>query len=356
MTIWIDDPNGTDNWEELSPNGFAGEKDLQQLVFRSVGMLPLSGTPTVITLAREVEVPVTKGKIDVLAVDTDGTIVIIEVKLKQNQEARKAVVAQALSYAASLRGLPYDDLQSRLTLAGMSYNSVVEAVADAAPIDEETFKKQVAESLIDGRFRVVLVLDQAPLELVRLVGYLESVSSGLLTIDLLTVATYQVGERRVAIPQRLDPRHEQFAAAVPAPASPPSQVITEDGSGLFQSALYEAPETYQAQFLAMLEWANQLQALGLALLVSRRGPWRTVLTARIKGEDRGLMSLWNDHGQPYLWLHGTVIEKRAPTIAHELSEAMGKDLKGRVAIKWGDVTPELRGVLTEGYRQAAGQP
>ena len=65
----------------------------------------------------------------------------------------------------------------------------------------------------EGRFRLVLVLDEAPAELVRLVGYLESMSGGLLSIDLIAVSVYQLGERSFASALRNNPQLPRASSA-----------------------------------------------------------------------------------------------------------------------------------------------
>ena len=66
-------------------------------------MLPLAGSPRLTVLGREVRLGV--GSADLLAVESFGRLVIIEVKLAGNAESRRAVVAQVLSYAGYLQGL-----------------------------------------------------------------------------------------------------------------------------------------------------------------------------------------------------------------------------------------------------------
>jgi hypothetical protein len=44
-------------------------------------------------------------------------------------------------------------------------------------------------------------LDETPAEQVQLVGYLESVSSGLI-LDLITVSAYELGSEQILVPQR----------------------------------------------------------------------------------------------------------------------------------------------------------
>jgi len=348
--IWADRPDGS--WEPLSPTPFALEDRLQEMVFRSVGMLPLAGSPTIVALAREVQVPVTKGRVDIVAVETDGTLVLVEVKLKQNQEARKAVVSQLLSYAASLRGSTPESLLAALAGAGFDAPSVADALQDVAVGDVAAFEAALAESLTEGRFRLVLVLDDAPGELVALVDYLEAISRGLLSIDLITVSTYDVGGRTVAVPQRVDPER-YVPASGPTKVSVAPDVVTEQGSELFASSFAGAPEANQPVFAEMLAWATSLAGERVASLVSRQGATRTVLTLRVLGEDTGLASLWNDNGAPYMWLHGTVLDRRSPKTAERLEAVLGKKVGFRVALKWSEVSPELRDVLRDGYREAA---
>lgn len=54
--------------------------------------------------------------------------------------------------------------------------------------DATAFHATLDAALADGAMRVVLVLDRAPPDLIRLVGFLEAVTHGLV-IDLVTVAS-----------------------------------------------------------------------------------------------------------------------------------------------------------------------
>ena len=66
-------------------------------------MLPLTGAPQLVVVGREVQLG--NGYADLIAVEPSGRLAIIEVKLARNAEARRAVVAQVLTYAAYLRGM-----------------------------------------------------------------------------------------------------------------------------------------------------------------------------------------------------------------------------------------------------------
>ena len=71
-------------------------------------------------------------------------------------------------------------------------------------VDPEDFREGLARSLADGSFRLVIVLDSAPDELVRVAGYLQSVTDKI-DIDLVTVAVYDVAGSQVLVPQRMEP-------------------------------------------------------------------------------------------------------------------------------------------------------
>ena len=76
---------------------------MRSLVEEAPELLPLSGTPHLVVLGREIYLG--GGKADLIAVEPSGRLVVIEVKLEKNAEARRAVVAQIFTYAAFLHGL-----------------------------------------------------------------------------------------------------------------------------------------------------------------------------------------------------------------------------------------------------------
>ena len=208
-SIWRETSGG---WTTLAPAGFPDEKALQLLVATTPELLPLSGAPTLVVVGREVLLG--GGYADVLAVETTGRPVVVEVKLARNAEARRAVVAQVLAYAAVLYGMTPADLESTLRqhLDARGFASLPDAArqaAQTASFDDAQFTEALEEALRTGAFRLVLVLDDAPAELVRLAGFLQATTSSLL-VDIITVAHYELDGARVLVPQRVDP--EWFAA------------------------------------------------------------------------------------------------------------------------------------------------
>lgn len=164
-----------------------------------------------------------------------------------------------------------------------------------------------------------------------------------------------MGDRTVAVPQRIDAQHYPVPV-VPSGVSVSQAVASEQGSALFEASFADAPEPSRTAFARMAEWARDLQAADIATLVSRQGTSRTVLTLRVKNNETGLCALWNDFGQPYLWLHGTVISRCAPVAGAKLHELLGKDVGFRVGIRWADVTSDILDALRDGYHEAAESP
>ncbi|HVW18502.1 MAG TPA: hypothetical protein VHB30_09650 [Solirubrobacteraceae bacterium] len=114
--------------------------------------------------------------LDHLFLDEQGVPTLVEVKRGSDTRIRREVVGQMLDYAANaashwaierLRG-SYEDTQAELA------NDPDEALrAHAGPdVDVERFWEQVAANLRAGRLRLVFVADEIPVELARVVEFL----------------------------------------------------------------------------------------------------------------------------------------------------------------------------------------
>ena len=124
--LWLKD---TEGWRTMPPTGFPAEAALHGIVEEAPNLLPLSGTPQLTVIGREV--PLGSGYADLLAVEQTGRLVVIEVKLARNAEARRAVVAQVLAYAAYLHGLTPSALEKDVLGAKLrerGYETLADAV------------------------------------------------------------------------------------------------------------------------------------------------------------------------------------------------------------------------------------
>jgi len=357
--IWSNGEDGA--WRLLGPKGFPDEATLHTMVEQAPQMLPLAGAPSLTVVGREVQLG--SGYADLIAIEPTGRLAVIEVKLARNAEARRAVVAQVLTYAAFLRGLTAATLeQQTLTrhLSDRGYASLVDAARSSdqtGDFDEAAFSNGLDEALRRGRFRLVFVLDEAPAELVRLVGYLEAVTDGLI-IDLVTVSAYEVNHAKIIVPQRVDPEHSD--RALPAKtvgvssAVPPQSVPFTEGADEFLASVEQAAAADQPLLRMMADWALELEKRGLVVLGTYHGTvnrWR--LLPRVPNEGVGLVTLWNEKGTSYVQFWRSVFLRRAPNHLAELETLVAPATVGK-GTTTRQVTPELLDLLTRAYEEAAG--
>jgi hypothetical protein len=247
--IWHN--NGT-GWALLPPIGFADEAALHPLIEDAPQRLPLAGTPSLVVVGREV--PLGSGLADLIAVEPSGRVVLIEVKLARNAEARRAVETQVLACAAYLYGLDpaafeQEVLRRHLRVRG----SETLATAVAAADQTGAFAAGLEDSLSQGRVRLVLVLDAAPEERSRLVGYLGAVSETLL-IDLITVTSDAVAGSTVLVPPRIEPERRAEAPPARRPSKPPEGRMVERADDCL-ATIDQTPAAAQPTLRRLAEWA-----------------------------------------------------------------------------------------------------
>ncbi len=348
--LWVTDG---DDWQTLSPTPFPSEAVLHDRVEEAPHLLPLSGDPQVIVLGREVQLG--PGRADLLAIEPNGRPVLIEVKLKGNAEAKRAIIGQVLSYAAFLRGLSIEDLESTILsghLAKRGYESIRGAVLanyQAGQLDVDAFDQALEDCLAKGRFRLVLVLDEPPPELVRVIGYLESIS-GDVAIDLVSVSAYEVGGQQVLVPERIEPDHASSWAA-PSGVSAPTKSYSVGGWQDFANSISDAPAESQPDLQKLLEWAKELASKGFVKLSTSHGSGRLTLVPTLKGYDAGLITIWNDHGKPYISLWRTVFERLAPTSLPKLEQVVAPQVVGQ-GTTVSNFSTEVLDILEESHKEA----
>ena len=352
--IWTE---GSDGWELASPSGFPAEADLHALVAEAPQVLPLAGAPRIAVLGSEVQLG--SGFVDIVAVEEDGRPVIIEVKLGRNAEAGRAVVAQILSYAAYMQGLDAtalrDTVASQLHAAG--FQTIEEAAAandDEGTLDPDRFREALDAHLAEGRFRLVLVLDEAPTDLVRLIGYLESITTDRIVVDLVTVAQFDVGDRTVLLPQRIDPERVSLtASSVPRRTVARKSEVSPGADG-FELALANSSEEVQEFGHRLVSWARTLEAEGLAVLTTAQGSALSSLRLRLPGDEVGLGNAFFDQTRVTLTLARTVFERAAPKSLPRIEELIAPQTVGQ-GRNVEPVTDELLAAIADAYREAAGR-
>jgi hypothetical protein len=335
------------------------EAELHDRVEEAPQILPLAGKPSLAVLGRDLRLGT--GLCDLLAVESSGRFAVIEIKLKQNQEARRAVVGQVLAYAAQLRGWTLDQLDATvapyiLKRGNASIEDAARSADQSTDFDSGSFRQEASESLRLGAFRLVLVLDEAPDELVQLVGYLESLTDRIL-IDLIAINSYQIAGTEVVIPVRMQPDRVigQVDNGV-GPKPPPKKTTSTTTIGIdaFVASVNSMVQSSErAQLERYVEWARSLEEAGLARLYNSIGIERWTLLPRLAGYDAGLVTLWNDHGAAYVTAYRTVFQRWAPKTLARLEAQFGQIVGSGNTIRT-PAFPDLEPFLTDGYREAAG--
>jgi hypothetical protein len=152
------------------------ESWFQELLFRSPSLIPVDEIEplfgSMVPLTREMVTRV--GQIDLVYINARGYLTLVETKLFRNPEARRAVVAQIVDYAAAIAGWSYADLCDAVRKRGpFEHTSANGAPTDAArdrdPVaslvsgdpdyDETRFVDTVSANLARGRFLLLIVGD-----------------------------------------------------------------------------------------------------------------------------------------------------------------------------------------------------
>ena len=355
--IWRRKADGT--WSIVGASSFENEGALQERIAASPEMLPLSGQPLLTAAFREVGLG--GGRADVLAFEDNGRPCIIEVKLKEHPEAKRAVVAQALTYAAGLRGIGVKHLEKETLKEQLKDKRLVEVVRESESVDEDSFDEgafyeNLGKHLAAGSFRIVIVLDDAPPQLVRVIGYLDLFTTKDLSLDLVTVNAYDINNEHFLIPQRIDPEH----AIDPDPATettvhsrPSRRTTTTKGSAPFRKfvAQSENPD-HRTNGQKIADWADGLEEEGHCRVYSaERSGWGR-LRLYLLDENKTFAHFYSD-GQG-AWLCPTVIERRAPAMLERIREItrVQGDTQGGTGGN-ATVTREFLDALADAYREAA---
>lgn len=345
--IWYEEGG---KWQTLPPTPFNDEKALHDLVEKAPELLPLSGSPALTMLGREVWLPDVSGAMDLLAIEDSGTPVVIEVKLRANPESKRAIVAQVLAYAAALHRVSPDDFVAVARAQSLEDLWVKVATSNPRAIDQRAFIATLEDSLRAGRFRLVIVLDQVPKELVRLIGFLEQATQSLV-IDLVTVSSHSVAGQLIVVPQRVEPERdfvrEREQPDVKGPESKPSY---STGCETFDAAIATAKPEVQGALQEFSRWTRELVERGEAKAVSAQGNTFTTLKPIISGDDASAVSAWIGPGAPFA-IHRTVVARIAQGVLEQLDHelGLGETAKNSVSIGPAAMTPRVYELLTAVY-------
>lgn len=159
-------------WAPPSTTAWQNEATLRDLLVEYPSLLP-GVMEAAVAATKEFPVPGV-GRVDVVAVESSGTITVCEAKLSTNAEMRRTIIGQVVAYVAGLSGTSVDDFEELWERSAGA--SLVEQVLgdDATEAEERSFRDALGESLSAGRFRIMLAVDVLSEELQSIITYLST--------------------------------------------------------------------------------------------------------------------------------------------------------------------------------------
>ena len=177
--------------------GLHDEQWLQQLIHRHPAIIPIGRIETRFSELVSVcmELPLRSGYLNNLLMTSDGNIVIVEVKLFRNPQARREVLAQALDYATALFRMNYTDLEAAVLKSdfdGIAPPARLYDLFDGPEaLDESAFVDAVNTNLKNGRIVVLVAGDGIRTDVESLMDGLQAHAGFHFTFALLELAVFQ---------------------------------------------------------------------------------------------------------------------------------------------------------------------
>ena len=184
----------------LMPQAFSTEKELEDALVEMPNLLAEKDGPSLAFVARQVSLSGT-GILDILMLDSEGTPVVVEVKLGRNGESRREVVGQVIDYVSTLTSMTVDELDQ--TVGGAVETALRSfATGDTPDQDFESLWASTGVNLRAGLARFVIAMDAAPPELQRIVRFLAIRSN--LRVSLSIIEQYPHPDGTVTYVPRQD--------------------------------------------------------------------------------------------------------------------------------------------------------
>lgn len=182
--------------ETLKPANFASERELEEVVCRYPQLLTREGDAPLAYISQQIQM--TSGVMDVVMVDSDGLPVAVEVKLGRNAQARREILGQLVDYVSTLTEYTVDELDD---LVSGKVSDCIDVIAKDET-ERKKIRQTVGANLRAGLARYVLVLDDVPSELSRIVKFLAMRCN--MDIRLVEISKYVSASGQILyVPQNL---------------------------------------------------------------------------------------------------------------------------------------------------------
>jgi hypothetical protein len=233
--------NGNEKWKSLQANSYSDEAELQKMLYESPELIPINNDEDVAVFIREAGLR-GSGSTDLLGVDSQGNILIVETKLSKNQEARRKVVGQILEYASFLWRMSFDDFDE--LFVRRRDKSVLALLAEQKPeILSDVIRETVKRNLSQGKFQLLIAVDQINDELERIISYFAECGGGI-QLEALELELYIDGKTQILVPKR-------YGNDVTPPADRPKELtvdkMLERSEGLARERLQQLVDLWSAR-------------------------------------------------------------------------------------------------------------
>lgn len=184
------------SWNPVALTSWDDEAHLQEVLAASPELVPgCAGNAA----ARELSITGT-GSLDLLLVDDLGTLTLVECKLRKNPQIRREVVGQILAYASGLQRMSYAQVSAAFSKAAkVTLTDAVQAASGGA-VDPDVFEQRVADALTEGRFRLVVAVDEITEELKGIIEFLNAHFDDRIAVMALELGLFKQGEVQLLVP------------------------------------------------------------------------------------------------------------------------------------------------------------
>lgn len=187
---------GGDGDKILNPSEYRNEEELHDYLAQFPNLLTVPGDPDNILVRKKLSLP-RAGELDLLLVDRDGLPIVVEVKLAKNREARRVVVGQVIDYVSDITSMTVDELDE--AVEGALSQALTTLSGDAQGDEYQRRWKAVGSNLRAGLVRYIVVVDEVPDDLERIVRFLVLHSN--LDIRLVRVQQYKdANDQKILVP------------------------------------------------------------------------------------------------------------------------------------------------------------
>lgn len=293
-----------------------------------------------------------KRRIDLLALDGRGRLVVIELK-RRDQDSLMDL--QAIRYAAMVANMTLE----QVIQAHREFLESNNSDQDAEFLIREHLSSGDEEIGIDtSKPRIILVSSSFSKELTTSVLWLKGFE---LDVTCVKLQPYKSGEdlfleRSQIIPI---PETEDYLIRVrdrerETERQDTSQSVTSSGGDGFQSSIDTANPDSRELLERLHKWALSVESNGLARLSTRSGSYNNVLRVTLPGGNSGLVNiLKNKLGWGYLKFNGNLFDSRAPVSKRNIETIIAPMTIGQNTTLW-ELPDGILEALADAYGEANG--